>query len=282
MIELSLTRNSFTHRGLTLSYLDSCPDDYERPVVMFLHGFPDSADMWTQQVACLHEQGYRCIAPDTVGCGHSQIAPKLRDYNARMIVEDKVALLDHLGLERVDVVGHDWGAILAWLVAGHYPQRVNHLVVMSVGHPGAYARAGLDQKLAGWYIAFFCLGGFAERLLAGKGRLSLRRVFGTHPHPDEVMARLSAPGRLRAALRIYRASLKTVLVDTPPAVSSPTLGVYSRGDKYLVESQMRNSERWVNADWTYQVLDGGHWIPLEKAQELNQLLVQFLSAPPSF
>lgn len=279
MIELSLTRNSFIHRGLTLSYLDSCPDDHERRVVLFLHGFPDTADMWTQQIARLHEQGYRCIAPDTVGCGHSQIAAKLRDYNARVIVEDKVALLDHLGLERVDVVGHDWGAILAWLVAGRHPSRVNRLVVLSVGHPTAYARAGLDQKLAGWYIAFFCLGKLAEWLLLGSSRFSLRQLLASHPDLDDVLARLSKPERLIAALRIYRASLKTVLVDRQPSVSAPTMGIYSRDDKYLVESQMRNSDRWINADWTYQVLDGGHWIPLENAQELNQLLVQFLSEP---
>ena len=282
MAELSLSRCSFSHRGLSLSYLDSCPEDKTRPVVLFLHGFPDTCDMWTQQIAHLHDQGYRCIAPDTVGCGHSQIAAKLRDYNARVIVEDKVALLDHLGLERVDVVGHDWGAILAWLVAGRHPSRVNRLVVLSVGHPNAYARAGLDQKLAGWYIAFFCLGKLAERLLSGNGRFSLRQLLASHPDLGDVLARLSKPERLIAALRIYRASLKTVLVDRQPAVSAPTMGIYSRDDKYLVESQMRNSERWVNSDWTYQVLDGGHWIPLEKAQELNQLLVQFLSEPSAF
>lgn len=278
MSDTPLIRKSFQHRGLTLSYLDSNPDDKLRPVVLFLHGFPDTAEMWGQQMAHLQRCGYRCIAPDTVGCGHSQIAPKLSDYNARKIVEDKVALLDHLGIERVDVVGHDWGAILAWVLAGRHPTRVKRLVVLSVGHPTAYARAGVDQKLAGWYIAFFCLGGLAERMLLGKGRFSLRRVFGSHPRPDEVMARFSDAARLTAALRIYRASLKTALFDSQPAVSSPTLGIYSRGDKYLVESQMRRSGRWVKADWQYDVVDGGHWIPFEQPDYLNRRLQDFLAA----
>lgn len=275
------SRHQFTHRGLRLSYLDSAPGDPDRPVVLLVHGFPDSAAMWEQQIRFLHAHGYRCIAPDTVGCGESQIAERLRDYNCRGIVSDLVALLDHLGVRRAHVVGHDWGAILSWMLAAWHPDRVNRLVAMSVGHPMAYARSGIDQKLAGWYIAFFMLARLAEKLLMGRGRFSLRNVFGSHPDMDEVMARLSAPGRLTAALRIYRAGAHIVLFNRHPAVKAPTLGIWSRGDAFLVESQMRNSDRWVDADWQSEVIDGGHWIPLEQPDYLNQRILRHLQENPA-
>ncbi|MBX7433969.1 alpha/beta fold hydrolase [Mycobacterium sp. Y57] len=271
------TRHEFVSRGLRLSYLDSAPGDTTRPVVLLLHGFPDTAEMWADQIAALHHAGYRCLAPDTIGCGQSQIAARRTDYNIRSIVDDHWELLRQLGIQRCDVVGHDIGAVSAWLLAGYHPGAVRRLAVMSVGHPMAYARAGLDQKRAGWYIAYFTMAGIAERLLPGRGPLSLRRVFGSHPDIEGVLRRLSAPGRLTAAVRVYRASLVTVLVRKQPRVAAPTLGIWSDRDAFLVESQMRNSVHWVDGTWTFEAVPGGHWIPLEQPDYLNRRLLQFLA-----
>jgi hypothetical protein len=82
----------------------------------------------------------------------------------------------------------------------------------------------------GWYTLFFLLGGLADRLLAGEGRLSLRRVFRGHPQMDEVLQRLREPGRMTAALRIYRAAVVPVLFTRQPQVAAPTLGLWSEGD----------------------------------------------------
>lgn len=267
-------RGRFTSRGFSLSYLDTAPDDKDRPVMLFLHGFPDVAEMWIRQMEFMHEQGYRCIAPDTVGCGESEIAPRLGDYHAIKIAGDSAALLEHLGIAKVDVVGHDWGAVLAWLFAGHFPSRVRKLMVMSVGHPMAYARAGWDQKIAAWYIVFFLMAGLAEKLLLGNGKLSLSGVF-KHPHADEVMARMREPGRMTAALRIYRASLATVLLKKQPRISADVYGLYSRGDAFLVESQMRNSEKWVDGAWKQKSVEGGHWMPLDQPDMVNGCLQEW-------
>ncbi len=273
-----IQRAHFEHRGLRLSYLDSAPGDSGRSVVLFLHGFPDTSSMWITQIKALHAAGYRCIAPDTVGCGDSQIAPRLSDYNAQTICRDHLALLDHLNIEKSNVVGHDWGAGVAWLLAAWHPERVQRLTVMSVGHPMAYASSGLNQKLAGWYIAFFTLAGLSEFLLRGSGWFSLRRIFGTHPDMDEVMQRLTRPGRLTAALRIYRASLATMLLRSHPKVKVPTLGIWSRSDVFLVESQMLDSKKYVDGPWQYQAVNGGHWIPLDQPDYVtNKLLVHLKS-----
>lgn len=274
----NISRNQFQHRGLNFSYLDSTPDCSSRQVVLLIHGFPDSAAMWTHQIESVHDAGYRCIAPDNVGCGESEIAAYRRDYHAQIIMEDHRALLDHLQVRKAHVVGHDWGAVLGWLLAGWHPTRVHSLMVLSVGHPMAFARSGIDQKLASWYIVFFLLAGLAERLLIGNGRFSLRRLCSSHPEINEVMTRMSKPGRLTAALRIYRASTIAMIFRRHPRVALPTLGIWSRGDVYLVESQMRNSARYMDGPWVCEVIDGGHWISLEQPEFLNSRLLAHLDS----
>lgn len=266
-------RRFFTHRALRLSYLDSAPDDLNRPAVLLLHGFPDQATMWAPQIKTLHDAGFRCIAPDTVGCGQSAVAQSKADYHVDHIIADHVALLTELGIRHTHVVGHDWGAVIAWVFAGAQADRCRQLAVMSVGHPTAYARAGWRQKRAGWYTLFFQLGGLADRLLAGHGRFSLRRIFGSHPAMDEVMERLSDPKRLQAAVRIYRANMATLLLHPLPKVSANTLALWSASDPFLTEEQMLNSQGWVDGNWQYQRLEGGHWISLEQPDTVSELLL---------
>lgn len=274
-------RNSFNHRGFSLSYLDSAPNDADRPVVLLLHGFPDQAGMWLTQIESLTAAGYRCIAPDTLGCGSSALGKKVRDYNAVKIAGDHVALLDHLGVKKAHVAGHDWGAVIAWLMAGYFPERVSRLVVMSVGHPTAYGRSGYEQKLRGWYVLFFQFGGLSERLLGSEGRLSLRWVFGSHPQMDEVMERLSEPGRLKGALRIYRAALVSILIAKQPRVAVPTLGLWSEDDAFLTEEQMKASADWVDSDWRYEKLSGGHWMTYDHPEWTTQLMLEHFSQSES-
>ena len=270
-----MPRGRFLHRGLNLSYLDSSPGDRTRPAVLLLHGFSDEATLWMAQFAELHAAGYRCIAPDTVGCGESDAAPRLRDYQALAIVSDHLALLDELGIAKVHVVGHDWGAVLAWLLAGHFPDRVRSLAVLGVGHPTAYALSGPRQKLLAWYTYYFLLAGISDRLLAGTGPFSLAKYF-RHPRKAQVLARLRRPGRMTAALRIYRANVVTVLLQRHPKPRAPTLGIWAEGDRFLVESQMARSDRWVTGPWRYQRFPGDHWTPVVEPARLNQALLEHL------
>ncbi len=277
-----IQRATFIHRGFRLSYLDSAPGDLSRPVILLLHGFPDTAEMWSVMIDRLHREGFRCIAPDTLGCGQSAMAPRVGDYAAVRVASDHAALLDHLGIRRAHVVGHDWGAVLAWFLAGHFPERVMSMLVMGVGHPTAYGRAGWAQKVRGWYTVYFQLGGLAEWLLRGNGRFSLRRVFGSHPEMEGVMQRLAAPGRMTAALRLYRAGLVPILLRRQPRVVAPTLGIWSEQDAFLVEAQMQESGAWVDAPWRYIRLGGGHWVPLDQPDRLQQLILEHVaSAEPA-
>lgn len=271
-------RTSYQHEGLNLSYLDSAPGDDARPVVLLLHGFPDEATMWQRQIDGLHGAGYRVLAPDMRGYGESDVPARQRDHHCQRIVADHVALLDHLGIKQVDVVGHDWGAVFAWFLAIAEPQRLRRAMAMTVGHPTSYARAGLRQKQRGWYTLFFCIPGLSTWLLQGNSWLSLRRVFGTHPQMEHAMQRVLRPNRMRAAIRVYRANLASVLFKTHGPARVPMLGIWASGDPHLTEDQMQNSGARTAAGWTYERWDGGHWIPLEQPERLTQRILAWLTS----
>jgi len=129
----------------------------EGPDVLLVHGFPDDHSVWRHQIPALVAAGYRVIAPDTRGCGDSAAPLGRRHYTLDLLVGDLLALLDALGIEKVRLVGHDWGAIIAWQLAIRHPERVDRYLALSVGHPTAYARGPLEQKLKGWYVLFFLL-----------------------------------------------------------------------------------------------------------------------------
>lgn len=248
------------------------------PAVLLVHGFPDSHRLWRHQVPALNAAGYRTIAPDMTGCGASDKPADVSRYTVGRLVADLVAVLDGLGVARAHVVGHDWGAALAWPLAALHPDRVATLTALSVGHPSAFAGAGWGQRARSWYTQLFQVRGLAEWILA-------RRTLAGHPEPEEVRSRLHDRPSIAAALGPYRANMAlTVLLRRArgdaarlPHITAPTLAVWSSGDRYLTERSMVGSRRYVDGSWRYERLDDvGHWIPLEAPDRLNRLLLDFL------
>ena len=261
------------------------------PPVLLLHGFPDCWRLWRHQLPALAEGGHRDIAPDLRGFGDTNKPGDVADYKMRTLVGDVVALLDALGVDRAAVVGHDWGAGLAWMVATFAAERVSRLVAVSVGHPVSVAAAGMAQKQRSWYMLWFQFPGVAERVLPADDWAMFRRWAwdgigpGEDPDCDRQVADLSRPGALTAGLSWYRANIDpaTFVTSDPaarsslPPVACPTMGVWGSDDFALTEQQMTGSERFVTGPWRYQRLDGvGHWVPLHAPERLNDLLVEFL------
>ncbi|NJD32169.1 MAG: alpha/beta fold hydrolase [Gammaproteobacteria bacterium] len=250
----------------------------EGPDVLLLHGFPDDHAVWRRQIPALVAAGYRVIAPDTRGCGASEIAPDVRGYAIDQLVADLVALLDALGVGKARVVGHDWGAIQGWQLAIRHPERVERLVALSVGHPNAYARAGLVQKLRGYYVLLIQLRGLMEFLSTRSDFRMLRRLAGCQEEFPRWKALLSRPGRLTAGFNYYRANVRLLFAADYPAVRVPVVGAWSSGDRFLVERQMTNSGRYCAAGWRYERLDGpDHWLQLSAPGEVNALLLKHLA-----
>jgi pimeloyl-ACP methyl ester carboxylesterase len=262
-----------------------------RPVVL-LHGFPDSWKLWRHQVAALADAGHRVLAPDLRGFGQTARPAAVKDYKLRALVADVTGLLDELGVERAAVVGHDWGAALAWRVAMFAPDRVQRLVAVSVGHPLAGVAAGLPQRRLSWYVLWFLFPGVAERVLPADDWALYRRWIwgdvqpGQDPDLDRQLTDLSRPGALEAGLNWYRANNDPAEfpADDPtryslPSVACPTLGVWSSDDPTLSEAQMTGSDQFVTGPWRYQRLEAvDHWVPVHAPDRLNRLLVEFLGS----
>ena len=251
------------------------------PVVL-LHGFPDTSRLWLRQVPALVEAGYRTIAPDLRGRGRSDRPLAVADYSLRSIVQDVTGIMDALGVQRAHVVGHDWGAGVAWLLAALEPSRVERLVAISVGFPGAAGRPDLESLQKGWYRLLFQFEGIAEDLLRRDDWYLTRVLLGSNPDLNHYLEDLSDPEALTAALNWYRANLSVerLLAPAPqlPRVQAPTLGIWSAGDLYLTERAMTASADWVDGGWRYERFeDAGHWIPVDQPDRLNALLLEFLA-----
>jgi pimeloyl-ACP methyl ester carboxylesterase len=264
--------------GVTLSVRD----EGEGMPVLLLHGFPDSSALWRKQVPALVDAGFRTVAPDLRGFGESDRPEKPEDYAIRRSFVDMIMLLDELEIERAHVVGHDFGAGLAWALAALAPERVDRLVVLSVGHPNMFREPSLEQRQKSWYMLFFQFDGLAERLLM-RDDWKLFRDWTRDAHDrDRYLADLSRPGALVAGLNWYRANSSPFreLEQRPPfpSVAAPTLGLWSSGDAYLLEEGMAGSGDYVTGPWRYERIEGAsHWMQLDAPERVNELLLEFLA-----
>jgi pimeloyl-ACP methyl ester carboxylesterase len=256
--------------------------DRDAPPVLLVHGFPDSSYLWRHQVEALTSAGLRTVVPDMRGFGESDKPEDVEAYRLTRAVGDLVAILDALGIERAKVVGHDWGAAVAWLLAALKPDRVERLVAMSVGHPAAQKRTIADREKS-WYMLLFQFEGVAEELLQRDDWKLFREWLREDGDVERYIADLSRPGALTAGLSWYRANLhpKRQLEPRPtlPAVQAPTLGIWSTGDRYLNEQPMLDSSEQVTAPFSYErVESASHWMQLDQPARVNALLVDFLTA----
>jgi pimeloyl-ACP methyl ester carboxylesterase len=286
MIDLDVVEHRVPVGELTLNVAEAGSG----PAVVLLHGWPDSWHLWESQIDALARSGHRVIAPDLRGFGESDCPAEVEAYGLFKLMGDVTALMDDFGVERADVVGHDWGAALAWLVATFAPERVERLVPVSVGHPRAFAGAGFIQKQLSWYMMWFQFPGVAERVLAEHDWYFFRNWAhanaerGKDAFVERQITDLARDGRLTAGLNWYRANISPDTfagdgryLELPPVTCS-SMGVWSSGDTLLSEAQMTDSHKYVAGPWRYERIDAdSHWVPVYASEELNALLVEFLA-----
>lgn len=243
------------------------------PAVLLLHGFPDSLHLWQAVAPRLLTAGFRVIAVDQRGFGDSDAPAGRQHYGIDRLLGDMTGLLDALGIRGpVHVMGHDWGAVVAWCLAMTLPDRVRSAVAISVGHPREYALGGIEQKRKGLYTLGWQFPGLAERWLMAHDWARLRHWLRDHPDAESCVRDLGRPGRLTAGLNWYRANLLPVLTRAWPQCQVPTLGIWSSHDHCLAEDQMARSGRRMAAPWAYERMDGAaHWLPLEQPQRIADL-----------
>ena len=281
--------------GLRFTARGAGPHD-GRPV-LFLHGFPQTSMSWLHQLDALGGAGMRAVAFDQRGYSSGARMPSVSDYAIDALVGDVLAVADTLSMTRFDLVGHDWGAMVAWVAAARHPERVRTLTAVSVPHPRAFAAAFAgsgegadDQRQRSSYIEVFrAEGGVAERALLGEDNSGdgLRAMFDASGLPsdtEEVAAFVDAmlePGALTAALNWYRATDPGSLGDIG-AITVPTLYVWSDEDIALGRAAAEDTVNWVSAPYRFEVLSGvSHWIPETAPDRLNELLLEHLAAHPA-
>jgi pimeloyl-ACP methyl ester carboxylesterase len=224
--------------------------------------------------------GYWVIAPDQRGSGLTEAPRETKAYAIENYVADLAELLDALGLKKVLLVGHDWGAAVCWKFCMRHPEHVDRYVAVSVGHPTAYAKAPLKQKIKAYYIIFFQIKGLSEWIVTRANWWLWRTRIRCDPEFGRWKAELSRPGRLTAAINIYRANLKLMLPQNWPKVTVPVMGVWGECDVALVEEQMIASEKYVSASWRYERIGdrSGHWLMLSASDKFNSVLLDYLKA----
>ena len=247
--------------------------------VLLLHGWPDSSALWRNQVGPLASHGFRAITPDMRGFGQSSRPAEAGSYKLAVAVADVGAILDALGIAKAHVVGHDWGAAVAWLTAIYLPDRVRTLTALSVPHPAVPPT--MRQREMAWYQLLFQFEEIAEATLQYDDWAALRELAPGYADIDRAIADLSRPGALTASLNWYRANLAPRMPgprpELPP-VTAPALGIWSDGDRYLDGARMRASGDIVKGPWRYAEISGAtHWIPLDAPEQLNDLLLGWLA-----
>jgi pimeloyl-ACP methyl ester carboxylesterase len=264
--------------GMSFSARAAGPADGE-PVIL-LHGFPQSSWQWRSQLQALGSAGYWAVAPDQRGYCSGARPGEIGDYGIDELCGDVLAMADHLGAQRFHLVGHDWGAAVAWVVASRHPRRLGSLCAVSVPHPRAFFTAiqeDHDQQRRSSYMDFFRRGD-AEQLLLERGGARLRAVL-EEVDPDDVhLSRLQQPGAMTAALNWYRAMDEGQLAATGK-IDVSTLYVWGARDAYVGRTAAEATAPLVRARYRFEVLeDIGHWIPELAAAALNDLLLAHLRA----
>jgi pimeloyl-ACP methyl ester carboxylesterase len=283
--------------GVELDAVDIGPRD--APVLMFLHGFPESHRTWHHQLTEFSKD-YRCIAPDQRGYRHSSKPTGVESYTFDKMTMDAFALADALGVSKFTVVGHDWGGAVAWGVALSGGARVERCIILNAPHPYLFQKAVIDdpdQRAASQYITAF-RDPANDALIAEHGLVGLlakvvkwsRSPAMKDDYRDAMMADWRIPGAAMGMINWYRGSAiqvpaideanppRPAFLDAPfPSVKMPTLVVWAMDDLALRPSLIDTLGDFVDDLTLVRVPDCGHFITWEAPDAVNAAMRDFLS-----
>jgi pimeloyl-ACP methyl ester carboxylesterase len=277
--------------GIRLHYAESGTGE---GLVILLHGFPEFWYSWRHQLVALSES-FHVVAPDLRGYNLSDKPPRVEDYRIDKIVGDVIGLIDHFGARQAAIVGHDWGAGVAWAVAQKHPERVSKLAVLQVPLLEVWrANLTFKQLMRSWYMFFFQIPRLPEWLLARQNYRAIERTFQEKVArrnsftPEDVERYKEAarqPGALTGAVNYYRANLVDRLSRKQPAdnqqrsrrIQVPTLFIFGEQDFAIIPATVRGQQKYIDAEYReVRIRDSGHWVQNEAPEEVNAALLEFL------
>jgi len=270
--------------GLVFDVSDAGPLD--GPVVVLLHGFPERNTCWREVAPILNEAGLRTLAPDQRGYSPRARPKRRRDYVIGELTADVVALIERVraqGPDRpVHLVGHDWGAMVGWMVAAKHPTLIASYTAFSVPHPSAFVRALAGrQALKSWYMAAFNLPLLPERMAAtGRMRRMLRGSGMTRDDVARFQKEIVEYGALPGGLGYYRALPFGLLgLRADLTVHLPTTMVWSDGDTALDRHGPEQTAKYCTGPYEYVELKGvSHWIPTHAPRQAANAILSRVEA----
>ncbi len=259
------------------------------PPVILLHGFPEFWYGWRRQIPALAAAGYRVIVPDQRGYNLSDAPPRVADYRIDTLAADIIGLMDALGLATTCLVGHDWGAAVAWTVAMLYPQRVKKLGILNVPHPAVmmrFIRNSPKQMIKSWYIGFFQIPGLADWLLRQNnyaGVINMLRASGkpTTFRAEDLEAYRNAyanAGGLTGMINWYRALMcHRPAMPHDVRVKMPVLILWGKNDVALSYEMAAESLKLCLQRQLLAFEDATHWVQHDAAEAVNRALMEFIA-----
>ncbi|HEY0407634.1 MAG TPA: alpha/beta hydrolase [Pyrinomonadaceae bacterium] len=279
--------------GVRLHYAQS--GSGER-LVLLLHGFPEFWYSWRHQLKALGDR-YTVVAPDLRGYNLSDKPERVADYRMPLLIDDVTGLIRHFGARQAAVVGHDWGAGLAWAVAQKHPEYVWKLAALQVPPMSVWrANLTLKQALLSWYMLFFQLPRVPEWLISLNDFAAIERMFrktvarpGTVTEADIKIYKdaLRVPNALTAGINYYRANVGNLFLRgrsteatedlSDGRVRVPTLFIYGEQDHAVLPETVRNIDSFIDAPYReIRIKTSGHWVQQEAHAEVSAALGSFL------
>lgn len=265
-------------------------------LALCLHGFPEHAISWRHQVPLLVALGYRVWVPNLRGYGGSSRPGPVRAYRMGELVADVAGLIDQAQAQEVTLIGHDWGALIAWEIAIRRTRPLDRLVIMNVPHPAVFHRQirRLPQFAKSWYIFFFQLPMVPELYLKRDacrpvGDLIRRSAIRREAFPQEILdiyrQNACQKGALTAMINYYRANFgrpygEEISRRDPAIIEVPTLMVWGEEDIALDTRLTEGTDAYVRALTVKKLPGVSHWVQQDAPQTVNRILADWLSAGP--
>ena len=293
MSESEEIAHQFVHANGLRFHVASCGASDK--LALLLHGFPECWYSWRYQLPLLARLGYRAWAVDLRGYGETDRPPRREDYAIRHLVDDVAGLIDTASARSTILLGHDWGAAIAWFFAIHKVRPLDRLVIMNVPHPVLFRRAlrTWRQLLRSWYMFYFQIPRLPEALLGRSNCRAIGNIFRSSAvdksrFPDEVLRvyreNAAHPGALTAMLNYYRAAIRGgALRQTQrdyPVIEVPTLMIWGEHDVALGKETTYGTDEFVR-DLTLRYLPKvSHWVQQEAPETVNAMIEAWLTGQP--
>ncbi|XP_033121190.1 epoxide hydrolase 4-like [Anneissia japonica] len=258
--------------------------DRSKPLMLFLHGFPECWYSWRHQMKAF-SVNYRCVALDMRGFGESDRPSGKESYRMEVLVDDVKASISALGYSSCTLVGHDWGSVIAYTCCSWYPDIVDKVIIINGPHPSRYfevLKTNPTQFLKAWYIFFFQIPLLPEFALSVGDFPVFKNLFKNIDLTDEQVEvykySMSRPGAISAQINYYRGLLtssSSSWLHKDIVVNTPTLLIWGVNEEAMVMDVTKGLKKYLT-NVSKQYVDAGHCVQQEKPSDVNRLMKEFL------